>query len=79
MLNTAAEAYVNSPRGARFDPDGRLVVSKIYDWFIDDFGGDAAGVLDHLRRYAGPALKKGLAGRAAIDGYSYDWRINVAH
>ena len=77
MLTAAADAYVNSPRGASIDPNGRLVVSKIYDWFIDDFGGDEAGVLDHLRRYAGPALKNGLAGRTKIDGHSYDWRINA--
>ena len=78
MLTTAAETYVNSPRGARIDSDGRLVVSKIYDWFIDDFGGAEAGVLAHLAQYAGPDLKARLAGRREIDGHAYDWRINAA-
>ena len=30
-----------------------LVVSSIYSWFREDFGGDVAGVLAHLRRFAG--------------------------
>ena len=78
MLTAAAETYVNSPRGARIDSDGRLVVSKIYDWFIDDFGGAEAGVLAHLAQYAGPDLKARLVGRREIDGHAYDWRINAA-
>jgi len=77
MLNAAAQTYVNSPRGVRIDGDGRLVVSKIYDWFIDDFGGTEAGVLAHLAQHAGPDLKPRLAGRTAIDDYAYDWRVNA--
>ncbi|MEQ9170223.1 MAG: DUF547 domain-containing protein [Rhodospirillales bacterium] len=78
MLSAAAQTYVNSPRGARIDGDGRLVVSKIYDWFMDDFGGTEAGVLAHLAQYAGPGLKPRLAGRTEIDAYAYDWRVNAA-
>jgi len=78
MLTAAAETYVNSPRGARIDGDGKLVVSKIYDWFIDDFGGTQAGVLAHLRQYAAPDLGARLAGRTEIDAHAYDWRVNAA-
>jgi hypothetical protein len=78
MLSAAAQTYVNSPRGLRIDADGRLIASKIYDWFIDDFGGDEAGVLRHVRRYAAPALSARLAGRTGIDDHAYDWRINAA-
>ncbi|PIW27129.1 MAG: DUF547 domain-containing protein [Rhodospirillales bacterium CG15_BIG_FIL_POST_REV_8_21_14_020_66_15] len=78
MLTAGAEAYVNDPRGAHVDADGRLTVSAIYDWFIDDFGGTRAGVLAHLGHYAAPDLKARLAGRARIDGHAYDWRINAA-
>lgn len=77
MLTDAAVNFVNSPRGVHVDDGGELTVSSIYDWFIADFGGTDAAVLDHLRRYAAPALAARLVGRARIDGHAYDWRINA--
>lgn len=78
MLDAAARAYVNSPRGARFDADGRLIVSKIYSWFVDDFGGSAASVLAHLRRYADAGLRRRLATIKDIEATAYDWTVNAA-
>ncbi len=75
-LEAAASAYVNHPRGARLD-GGKLVVSSIYAWYGEDFGG-AAGVLRHLRAYAAPPLREALAGVAAIAGDDYDWSLNAA-
>jgi hypothetical protein len=75
QLEAAARAYVNSPRGVRWSGD-RLVVSSIFSWFQSDFGGDAAGVLAHLARYAEPALKARLKRAPTIDEYSYDWALN---
>jgi hypothetical protein len=77
LLDAAARAYVNSPRGARFE-DGRLIASKIYSWFQEDFGGGEAGVLAHLKRYANPDLARRLEAAAEIDSYDYDWRLNGA-
>lgn len=50
-LDTGARDYINNPRGAKID-NGRLIVSSIYEWFQEDFGGDDAGVIQHLRQYA---------------------------
>jgi len=75
-MSEAARAHVNDPRGARFTEEGRLVVSKIYSWFREDFGGDEAAVLDHLRRYAETELEQRLEDVRAIDGYAYDWSLN---
>ena len=77
QLDEAARRFVNHPRGVRFDGD-RLVVCRIYQWFIEDFGGTDAGVLDHLRRLADPPLAARLARAQRIDGYQYDWRLNDA-
>lgn len=74
-LRENARAYVNSPRGVRFE-DGKLVVSKIYRWYREDFGGSEAGVISHLRRYAEPALSARLDAAGGIDGYAYDWSLN---
>jgi len=75
MLDEGARAFVNSPKGVSWDGD-RLSVSSIYAWFQQDFGGDDAGVLDHLRRYAKPDLAKRLASAKHIDRHGYDWRLN---
>jgi hypothetical protein len=75
QLEAAARAYVNHPRGVAVE--GRRVrASSIYDWFEEDFGGSAAGVLAHLRRFAAPELAGRLASVSAIDAYAYDWSLN---
>lgn len=74
-LNDAARAYVNHPRGARVTR-GKLTVSSIYVWFKVDFGGTDAGVIAHLKRYAGETLKQKLDGVSAIAGHDYDWSLN---
>jgi len=75
LLEKAARAYVNHPRGARFE-GGKLIVSSIYDWFEIDFGGSAGGVIDHLRSYAEGELSKGLVGYSGRLRSGYDWDLN---
>ena len=75
LLSEAAVDYVNHPRGARIE-DGELVVSSIYVWFQEDFGGDDEGVIAHLARYARAELKAGLAKAQKIGDFAYDWALN---
>ena len=75
-MTTAAEAYVNDPRGVHFDDKDRLRLSKIYAWFREDFGGDPPAVLQSVARYAMPPLRARLEGRQRIDRYAYDWSLN---
>ncbi len=56
--------------------DGELVVSSIYEWFQEDFGGSDAGLIEHLRQYAEPELKKKLQGFDSIGDHRYDWTLN---
>jgi hypothetical protein len=76
LLETAAKAYVNHPRGVRLSGK-RVTASKIYNWFAEDFGGSDAAVIAHWRRHAAPALSEALAG-ASIAHYEYDWALNDA-
>lgn len=76
-LDAAARAFVNHPRGARV-VNNALRVSSIYEWFKDDFGGNDAGVIAHLRRFAEPTLRDRLAYVTRIDGDDYDWALNGA-
>ncbi|MGH8568072.1 MAG: DUF547 domain-containing protein [Gammaproteobacteria bacterium] len=75
LLEEGARDYVNHPRGAAWQ-DGELRASSIYDWYQEDFGGTAAGVLDHLLRYARPELAQHLPGHAGPIDYEYDWSLN---
>jgi Protein of unknown function, DUF547 len=76
MLDEAAKAYVNHPRGfARIDGD--LTASSIFDWYVDDWG-DQTGVLDHARQYATAETKAMLGDATQIDGHDYNWSLNDA-
>jgi hypothetical protein len=75
MLDRAAREFVNHARGARVI-DGKLRVSSLYLWYIDDFGGNDAGVIRHLQLYAYGDLASALRELSSIDNDSYDWRLN---
>ncbi|MEM7496903.1 MAG: DUF547 domain-containing protein [Pseudomonadota bacterium] len=77
MLEAGARAYTAHDRGVAVTGRG-VVASSIYDWFEEDFGGNEAGILAHLRRYAPSAKTDALAGATAIADYRYDWSLNDA-
>ena len=75
-LDAAARAYVNHSRAVRFDGDA-LVVSSIYEWYADDFGGSDARVIAHLAQYAAAPLRARLQAATRIDRSVYDWSLNA--
>lgn len=76
LLDAAARAFVNHPRGARMESDTTVQVSSLYEWFEDDFGGNDAGVIAHLLQYAqGPLAESLRKARRVRDG-GYDWLLN---
>lgn len=75
LLEESARIYINHTRGASINDD-ELTVSSIYDWFKEDFGGNDAGVLAHLKKYASPELAKKMEGFSDFDDY-YDWALNA--
>jgi hypothetical protein len=77
LLEAGARDFINHPRGAQIN-GGRLRVSSLYVWFKADFGGDDAGVIAHLKRYAAPTLAAQLDGIRRIGGDDYDWALNDA-
>lgn len=78
MLERAARRYIGHPRGVGGAAGGEtLTLSSIYKWYKADFG-TRAELLAHLRRYAGPSLKKRLNTAPRIAGFAYDWSLNDA-
>ena len=75
LLNQGAIEYINHPRGVTVSTNG-LLVSSLYELFIDDFGGSDEAVLEHLSAYAKPWLKRQIKSVSKIDRYRYDWALN---
>ena len=53
------------------------MVSSIYHWFDEDFGGNDAGVIEHLRKYADTDLAADLDAIDRIDDHDYNWSLNL--
>ncbi|MCL6608257.1 MAG: DUF547 domain-containing protein [Geminicoccaceae bacterium] len=77
QLDRAGFEFVNHPRAVRIDR-GKLFVSSIYHWFVEDFDGNDRAVVEHLCAYAAPPLAMVLQQYERIDGHAYDWAINAA-
>lgn len=77
QLAKGARDYVNSPRGVSIK-GGKVTVSKIYDWFYDDFGKSDQDVLNHILKYANGDLKRQLQSIGKIHNVAYDWKLNGA-
>ena len=76
LLDAAARDYVNHPRGVDFVDEDFMVISSIYDWWVDDFGGSEASVIEHLVQYAEGDLANRLRGFEGSVDYDYDWDLN---
>lgn len=78
QLNDNVERFLADPARTVYDEKGgRLVVSKIFDWFKEDFGGDE-GVLKYIRAHA-PSVQKAFlekVGPKSVTFADYDWTLN---
>ncbi|MBA3536422.1 MAG: DUF547 domain-containing protein [Tatlockia sp.] len=67
--------YINSLRGVQVI-EGALIVSKIYDWFNEDFGGTEQDVINHIQQFAKEPLLSQLKHVNKIESYIYNWHLN---
>jgi hypothetical protein len=77
MLDEGARSFVNHPRGVSVK-NSRLTLSRIFQWYREDFGRTDADIIRHVSTYATPALRKQLDTIRDIDAYDYDWTLNEA-
>ncbi|WP_131776632.1 DUF547 domain-containing protein [Legionella impletisoli] len=76
QLNQAAIEYINSLRGVQVI-EGKLIVSKVYEWFSEDFGGTEKDILYHLKQFANPSLRQKLNTIEEVNTYNYNWHLNT--
>lgn len=69
QLDEQTRLYVNSPNGVKPEGDG-AALSKIFDWYKEDFGGDPA-VAAFLKKY-----RNGKSDFKKITYQEYDWGLN---
>ena len=75
QLNRAAKDFINAPRFNRLEGD-TLWVSKIFDWFAEDFQSDVIG---YFIKFADAPLRDQLEknkGRIRVKYLDYDWSLN---
>jgi hypothetical protein len=75
LLEKAAHDFINHPRGVSFI-NNSLLVSSIYFWFKEDFGGTESGIIEHLRSYLAPENLKKLDLMPQKVRHQYDWSLN---
>ena len=80
QLDEVMRTWLASPtKGLRVDREAkRVTVSKIFDWFEDDFD-EMGGVLGAVARYAPEQDRAWLAahrGEVDVEYFDYDWSLN---
>jgi hypothetical protein len=76
LLEKGAREYINHPRGVAIRK-GKLVVSSIYVWLNEDFGGDVDELMDHWLKYAAKDLASALKSYSGGLSHEYDWSLNA--
>jgi hypothetical protein len=74
QMEKLAKAFVNSERGVRFDPSKKAAeLSKIFDWYKDDFKVEGGALAFVNKRRSAPLLND-----VKISYQDYDWNLNEA-
>lgn len=79
QLHDAANRFINDPTRNRFDLDRRIAfLSKIFDWYADDFSQAGGSVQRYLARFVDNAeIQEALrADEFELRYIEYDWNLN---
>jgi hypothetical protein len=78
QLDDNVRRWLADPRkGARLDrAAGTLALSPIFDWFAEDFGGDAVGFVAQHLPPADATWVHDHRGELRVRWLDYDWRLN---
>ncbi len=79
QLDHVARLFVNDPERNRFDRQRRIAyLSKIFDWFAEDFVDQSGSLQRYVRKYVDdPELAKELDNVPyTVEFLDYDWSLN---
>ena len=75
LLEQNTRDFIAHQRGVSQGNDGGLVLSTIFKWYEEDFGGDLNGVKQFVSPYVAEELSQLLAQATEVT-YEYDWSLN---
>lgn len=75
LLDKAAKEFITHPRGVSLKGD-KLVLSKIFDWYQEDFGENEREMLNTLNQFVSSQLAEQLKSFNGEIDYEYDWSLN---
>ena len=78
QLDRATRAWLADPAHNRFEPkEKRVRLSRIFEWYGDDFTRGDVTLADWLAEYAPPQYRKFLEQAAfRVEYLEYDWALN---
>ena len=74
MMEEAAQRYIQQEKGVVFI-DGKLTLSRIYEWYAVDFGSRES-LLRHIKRYSRPDMARKIDKYTGELMYQYSWSLN---
>jgi hypothetical protein len=78
QLSDEARVFCNEKRNVDYDPAKKKVkLSRIFDWYKEDFGKDPLKVLEWINHYRADNAKLPLD--AKMEYVDYDWTLNDQH
>jgi Protein of unknown function, DUF547 len=77
QLDEQIRTWLSDPRRNVFDEEnGKVKVSRLFDWYEQDFDSWGGGIRDVIRRYGPPAAIKALQKKGRVTYLSFDWNLN---
>ena len=89
QLDQAARDFVNNPEKVKVTPANKTIrMSKIFDWFSDDFSkfkseelrkkysGKESGSIGFILKYVSPSDANVIKAGAEVEYFDYDWALN---
>ncbi len=80
QLDQQGRLFMSQAKKNRFDlPNKRIFISKIFDWFEEDFVRDSGSVIKFIARFVSPDVARQLLlleQELDIDYIDYDWSLN---
>ena len=73
-MEAAAKRFIQQEKGVSF-VDGKLTLSRVYEWYADDFGSKES-LLRHLKQHSTPAMIRKIDEVQSEPLYQYNWSLN---
>jgi hypothetical protein len=77
QMDDAVESWLRDPKRNQFNPGKKVArLSKIFDWYDADFGGNKAGIAAFVKKFGPESARKTLTDSATIEFLEYNWQLN---